>query len=371
MARQGKNIYKRNDGRWEGRYIKSTNNGDRCYGYIYGKTYDETAEKLLHCEMIMHEETDDIITFGELSAVWMATQSAGLKESSIAKYRNILSIHLIPRFGNRQVHTIHRSDIIEFTSLLLESGNNNQTGLAPKTVNSILSVMKNILQYASQERNIPVADLRNTSVRQAPKPMRILSPLEQQRLSKHLKEQMSPCNLGILICLYTGLRIGEICALQWKDYSADEGSIFVQRAMQRVQVQTGKRKTVVIIQSPKSACSIRKIPLPQELILLLNKEKKGDSAYILTGEEDRTMEPRCLENRFHAIATKCGIEAVTFHSIRHSFATRCVELGFDIKSLSEILGHASVNITLNRYVHPSMELKRKNMNMLSELLTTF
>ena len=139
--------------------------------------------------------------------------------------------------------------------------------------------------------------------------------------------------------------------------------------MQRVQTSTvSKSKTVVLIQSPKSECSIRKIPIPAEILQLLIPIKQPDEAFLLTGMTHKFLEPRSLENRFKSIINECGIENTNFHSLRHTFATRCVELGFDIKSLSEILGHSNVNITLNRYVHPSMELKKENMNRLSELL---
>lgn len=128
-------------------------------------------------------------------------------------------------------------------------------------------------------------------------------------------------------------------------------------------------KTQVIVQTPKSDCSIRRIPLPREILDLLTSFKMCDEAYLLTGTAEHFIEPRSLSNRFKNVINESGVSDVNFHALRHTFATRCVELGFDIKSLSEILGHASVNITLNRYVHPSMEHKQKNMDMLSELLT--
>lgn len=360
MPRQGKNIYKRKDGRWEGRYAKNTEAGRTQYGYVYGKTYNEVAEKLsLVTASASSEASYESITFSSIADEWIKLQAAHLKESSVAKYRNILSIYLLPKFGNYAAHTIRRSEIIAYSGFLLTNGNKGQAGLAPKTVNSILSVMESILKYAARELNIPIADLSDVSVRQPQKTMRVLSSSEQQKLSKYLLEQLSPCNLGILICLYTGLRIGEICALKWRNVSLEEGCIYVQESMQRIQVQAEKRKTAIFILPPKSACSIRRIPLPAELIRILKAEQKGENAFVLTGEENRFVEPRCLENRFNAIAAECKIDSVTFHSLRHTFATRCVELGFDIKSLSEILGHASVNITLNRYVHPSMELKQK------------
>ena len=201
--------------------------------------------------------------------------------------------------------------------------------------------------------------------------MRVLSRCEQGTLSKYLCKKLSPCNLGILLCLYTRLRIGEICALKWGDIFIEEQYLFVHQSMQRIQLnRISGKKTEIVIQSPKSDCSIRRIPIPYEVLQLLIPVKKPDEAFLLTGSAYSYIEPRCMENQFKSVMKACGISNVNFHTLRHTFATRCVELGFDVKSLSKILGHASVNITLNRYVHPSMELKQENMNLLSSLLTT-
>lgn len=161
-----------------------------------------------------------------------------------------------------------------------------------------------------------------------------------------------------------------MCALKWEDIYIEEQLLFVHRSMQRIQTNNhlGK-KTVVIVQEPKSDCSIRKIPIPDEVLNLLLPFQKQREAFFLTEATQSYIEPRCMENYFKSATNACGISDISFHALRHTFATRCVELGFDIKSLSEILGHASVTITLNRYVHPSMELKKQNMNRLSVLLT--
>ena len=178
-----------------------------------------------------------------------------------------------------------------------------------------------------------------------------------------------PRDLGILISLYTGLRIGEICALIWENINMKEHTIFVCQTMQRLQVQNGKNKkrTCISISSPKSACSIRTIPLPDALYERLTKFYKV-KGYVLSGEETEFVEPRSMQNHFRYVLKTCGIANTNYHTLRHTFATRCVELGFDVKTLSEILGHANVSITMNRYVHPSMELKRENMQRLSELI---
>ncbi len=162
------------------------------------------------------------------------------------------------------------------------------------------------------------------------------------------------------------LRKDEICALKWEDISFVDNCIYIKKTMQRVQVN-GKsdHKTKIIITCPKSNCSFRIIPIPKVLLIYLKEFQNKSDSYLLTGDANKIIEPRTMQNRFKSILEKLKIEPANYHSLRHTFATRCVELGFDVKSLSEILGHASINITLNRYVHPSMELKQKNMNKLS------
>lgn len=372
MPKRGNNIYLRKDGRWEGRYIKDRIAGKPHYGYVFGKTYEEAERKLNALSPVVATITQNQNNpFVEIANEWLRRRSPQLKTSSIAKYTNLLDLYLLPIFGERQIVAITRSEIIQLSSDLLMTGGAKGKGLAPKTVNSILSLLRNILEYAAREKDLQIADTKDISVKQPQKPMRILSRAEQQRLSDYLRENLTPSNMGILLCLYTGLRIGEICALTWADILFEEQCLYVHQTMQRVQVKGGEdKKTEVVILPPKSDCSIRRIPIPDEIHQLLLSIRKQDKAYLLTGMVHSYVEPRNMENRFKAVTDKCDILDVNFHALRHTFATRCVELGFDVKSLSEILGHASVNITMNRYVHPSMELKQKNMNLLSELLTT-
>ena len=372
MPKQRKNIYLRKGGRWEGRFIKDRVAGKTHYGYVFGKTYKETERELNAASpgniATMHSHND---SFAELANEWLLLKTPQLKPSSIAKYTNLLSLYLLPAFGKQQASGILRSDIIQWSRELLTTGGAEGKGLSPKTVNSILSLMGNILEFAAREKSISTADTKDIAVKQPQKPMRILSRAEQKRLSEYLQKNLTPCNMGILLCLYTGLRIGEICALTWADILIEEQCLYIHQTMQRVQVKGNtEKKTEVVILPPKSDCSIRRIPIPDEIRQLLLTIQKQDKAYLLTGMVHSYMEPRNMENRFKAATRECNIRKINFHALRHTFATRCVELGFDVKSLSEILGHASVNITMNRYVHPSMELKQKNMNLLSELLTT-
>lgn len=321
--------------------------------------------------MMRVEKETTVESFRRASELWMERVQPRLKESSIVKYRNIINIHLLPYFREMNMTDITSADVLAFCNTLIRPEEKGALRRSPKTAVDILTVLKAIYKFASREGGFECAVRDWPSVGQFQRPLRVLSLSEQHRLSSYLLEHLTLCNLGILLCLYTGMRIGEICALKWEDISFEESTIQIRRTMQRIQRRDAEgKKTVLLISSPKSSCSIRSIPLPDEIFSLIVERRESDASFFLTGKENRYMEPRTMQNRFKTIIRKCGISDANFHSLRHTFATRCVELGFDIKSLSEILGHSNVNITLNRYVHPSMEQKRKNMNLLSVYLSS-
>ena len=376
MPRRGENIYKRKDGRWEGRYIKCRIDGKAKYGSVFAKTYGEVKQKLTQAILTNEQRLEQepqtppnpSCPFSALAWEWLDASKNQLKTSSVVKYTNILNSYLLPEFGNRQIAEISRDDIVSFVNSLLQTGGVRQKGLSPATVTSIISVLKNIMEYARLTKHYTVTDMSDITVKQPQKPFRVLSRPEQKRLMEHLQQNLNLSNLGILLCIYTGLRIGELCALKWEDISFEEKTIYVHKTMQRIQtLENSRRKTSISITPPKSDCSIRKIPIPEQIFQLLTEKMCPNDTYFLTGKRNAYIEPRTMENHFKLATKACNITGATFHTCRHTFATRCVELGVDIKSLSEILGHANVNITMNRYVHPSMELKQQHMNRLSEL----
>lgn len=196
--------------------------------------------------------------------------------------------------------------------------------------------------------------------------MRVLTQAEQDALISVLIDNMDLYKFGVFLSLYTGIRVGELCALQWEDFNLAQTTLKIRKTMQRIQdtVNGAFSKTKIVITEPKSQCSVREIPLPTFVIDMARKFVANPKSYILTGN-DRYVEPRTMQNRFKSYVKDSGISDANFHALRRTFATRCVEVGFEIKSLSEVLGHANVNITLNRYVHSSFELKCSNMNKLS------
>lgn len=372
MPKKGENIYKRKDGRWEGRYIKSrTVSGKIIYGYVYARSYRETKEKLktksILCSSQVTNKND--LAFSCLASEWFESIKLHTKISTQNKYYNMLTNYILPEYGNQPFNAITYDFIETHCKFLLETGGRKGNGLSPKTVNDVLAIIRNISKFAIRKGIYVACDAASVQIRQNIKPMRILSNAEQSQLCEHILKNPEACSIGILVCLFTGLRIGEICALRWEDISFSDQSIYIHHTLQRIQIHQGnKAKTEVVMTTPKSPCSIRKIPLPDEIAKILILNQKSSSGYVLTNDDYKFIEPRTMQNKFKKILKAAGIENANFHALRHTFATRCVELGFDVKTLSEILGHATVNITMNRYVHPTYEMKKKNMQKLSGLL---
>ena len=234
-----------------------------------------------------------------------------------------------------------------------------------KTVNDILCVLKLIFSYIKGQSVKTNCNFHNICVRQEQKQMRVLSTTEQKKLTEFLTDNMDLNKLGVYLSLYTG--IGELCALKWKNIKLKDRILHIDKTMQRIQIYDEDVKTKIVITPPKSKCSERDIPLPKFLCDILKKFKKAESNFLLSGSSEHFIEPRMLRYTFGKYMKSCNLENVNFHALRHTFATRCVESGFEIKTLSEILGHSSVKITLDRYVHSSMELKRKNMEKLESI----
>ncbi len=305
----------------------------------------------------------------EYAEKWLDNAKYQVKESTYMKYWNLLYSYIIPELGGMQWHTLNREAVECFCSKMLSAGGKKESGLTAKTVGDIMSVLRQIFRYAVGHGAAATFDISSITVKKEQKETKVLTEKEQRKLYRYLCSDHSNRNLGLLICMFTGLRLGEICALRWEDISFSEQTIFVHRTMQRIQTKDDReRKTRIIITSPKSGNSVRRIPIPRELIRILFSYRKKQSGYILTGSPDTFVEPRTMERYFEKVLRQAGIGHINFHALRHTFATRCVEMDFDVKSLSEILGHSNVNITLNRYVHPTMELKRSNMQKLSVLL---
>ena len=371
MPRKGDNIYKRRDGRWEGRYVKGRKNGRTIFGSVFGKTYKETRTKLAKARCDWNEGL--VMTkkgrtkLKAVSERWLRESEAFLKESTIAIYRNYLHKHIYPMFANTDLADISNEALSDFCISLLENGNTDGQGLAPKTVTEVFRVMKQIRKF-SMLRGIAVGYSADcVDIKQKAKPLRVFSQTEREMLHAYLDGSEDRCHLGIWLCLSTGLRLGELCALTWDDISLEEQKLYVRHTIQRIRNEgEDGAKTKVVITPPKSQCSLRTIPLTDKLCSALAPTRQP-GAYFLTGDTEKYMEPRTMQNHFKAVLADAGIKDANFHALRHTFATQCVEAEMDVKCLSEILGHSSVSITMDRYVHPTMEWKRQNIEKVESM----
>lgn len=370
MGKKGENIYKRKDGRWEARYIKGyAISGKACYGYCYGKTYREAKEKVNYARAMFLcrkpvQNRDGKKHFSTYCDEWLLLKRSRVKESTYVKYEAILEKHIKPEFEKYDPKMITEMNVEQFAYELIHLKN-----LSVKTARDILSVLHAVLDYAGRQDS-QIVTIVISYPKEKYKERRVLSREEQEQFVKYLNTEMDVCKFGVLLALMTGLRLGEICALRWSDISLTEGTLCVRHSMQRLKDTNAMRtkKTKVIITLPKSEQSIRVIPLNKNILDICRRWKPAEEeAFVLTGKKDVYLEPRTLQYRMKHYTEMCDLEGVHFHTLRHSFATRCVEAGFEIKSLSEILGHSSTNITLGCYVHSSLELKRKNMEKLENI----
>lgn len=366
---KGENIFKRRDGRWEARYIKGYELSGRIrYGFCYGKTYQEAKEKVAHCKAALvygaaGSATRSRQRLSFYCGEWLRMKKLTVKESTYIKYDTILKRHILPKLGGCFPTAVTTGLIDTFARTLLY-----EDELAPKTVRDILTVLQDILQFLSERCTGILPAVKINYPRAVKSEIRVLSREEQQHFIAYLREDMDSCKLGILLALSTGLRIGELCALRWENISLTGRTVRIIATMQRLRdtAVSVDAKTRVVIGTPKSDTSARMIPLPEHIAVLCEQVvPDSPTAYVLTGTE-HYMEPRVLQYRLKKYTTACGLEGVHFHTLRHTFATRAAEVGFELKSLSEVLGHATTAITLERYVHSSAELKRINMDKLTD-----
>lgn len=371
MARKGENIYRRKDKRWEARYIRGRRPDGRArYGYCYAGTYAEVRRKRNEAEAALTDGRPAVPAagpgrFSHYCDEWLRMSRTRVKESTFVKYRGNMEKHVKPRLGGCPVRSLSSAAVEEFSYGLL-----SEDRLSPKTVRDILTMLKGVLRYTAREAPEGLRTIDIVYPKETRKETRVLTLSEQERFIGFLRTDLDDYKFGMLLGFFTGMRIGEVCALRWKDVSMGERVIRVGATMQRLRDNGADReaKTRVVITDPKSGNSVRVIPMTDNLTALLRTRKvRNREAFVLTGDTESYIEPRSLQYRFRKYAGFCGIEGASFHTLRHTFATRCVEVGFDLKSLSEILGHSSPRVTLERYVHSSMELKRNNMKKLETL----
>ncbi len=361
MAKKGLNIYKRKDGRWEGRYKNGVRpDGKTRYTSVYGVSYGDVKNILLKK---ISEQTKDVLkcnfTFKELAEQWLESIVHNVKESTYSNYFMKLEKHILPCFGTVKYERLTVKILNDFITEKLRSG------LSAKYVSDICRVIKSITKFAHTRLGYADKAELLSLPKCEKKERKMLSFSQQNLLISYLSKSVSPSDLGIFIAAVTGIRIGELCALRWSDIDLEKRIIAVRKTMQRIKNIGGRTATKIVITAPKSRTSEREIPIPDVILSRLKSMKRTCDNYILTGEKIFS-EPRTMQYRFKAILRKLNLPSVNFHSLRHMFATRCIAAGADVKTLSELLGHSSVEMTLNRYVHSSAERKSYCMKLFSD-----
>lgn len=293
------------------------------------------------------------MTLNEIIPLWEFEKKHFVKKSTMSAYSLLIQNHIKPFFGNEELIT---EDLVQ--RFILEK---IDFGLSEKTVKDVLIVLKMILKYGSKKNKIeykPWDVIFPTNHDR--KDVEILTSADHKKAMNYVKEHFTFRNLGILICLSTGMRIGEICALKWEDIDIDKQIIQVRRTIQRIYVIEGtSRKTELVIDTPKTKNSNRDIPLTKDLIAIIKPLFKivDTEFYVLTNEEKPT-EPRTYRSYYKNFMVKMDLPVIKFHGLRHSFATRCIEAKADVKTVSVLLGHSNISTTMNLYVHPNAEQKR-------------
>ena len=367
LSRRGDNIRKRKDGRYEGRYIdRYDEQGKACYKSVYGSSYTEAKNKLL--TSIQFNMSANIVSTEALCNEYLESIVTRVKQSTYAIYYRQVQEHIIPYFKNINVDRINNDIVNRFINDKSIKGRlDKKGGLSPKTVTDILSLLNQILSFA-RNKGYFAGTFNIAKPKNQTKTYNILSFEEQKTLAKYLQFNTTPAKLGVLISLYTGIRLGELCALKWSDIDIPNGTLKIDKTIQRIK-NTDKyatTKTKVIIDKPKSSKSVRTVPIPSFLHEKLwnQRNRYWVNAYVLSGTY-MYVEPRIYQKHFKRVLKEANIKEVNYHALRHTFATRAIESGIDVKTLSEILGHSNIKFTLERYVHSSEELKKQSIEKLA------
>ncbi|MDE7477364.1 MAG: site-specific integrase [Lachnospiraceae bacterium] len=362
MARHGENIRKRKDGRWEGRLLVYDKEKEKkIYRSVYGHTYDEVQEKLVLQKNLIKTGTIETesktalcdIKFSDMAQEWLIEIKNIRKPSTYIKYNTIYQNHIKHVFQNAMLSDITDASVMEKIS----------DHLSDSTSKSIYCILNQILKFISRRYSVAVPVLKKPVISSMKKAFKVLGQSEQKRLITTLYQKMDLFKMAVVMSLFTGLRLGEICALKWSDIDIENKILVVNRTVQRLPAEGQKTKTILIETMPKSEYSRREIPFSDTMLDLLI-QFPNNKEYVFGG--DKPLEPRTLQYHFKKILKDAELEEKNFHILRHTFATNCIEGGMDVKSLSEILGHSDVQITLQLYVHPSMDIKRQGMDYIAQ-----
>ncbi|WP_321388792.1 site-specific integrase [uncultured Enterococcus sp.] len=366
MARKGENIYKRKDGRYEGRYIKNrTENGKIIFGYVYGKKYNIVKNKLTVLKSQYSQGTKTQLVFQGKLTDWLCqwleyTVKRSVKVTTYAAYSGRVEKHILPFLGNKKMNELGTADINDFIYHL------QLKDLSPTTIKGIITVLKHALNQACKERYLVENPCEDVNLPKSRNERVNALTVQQQRQLEEMALQEKSCS-PVILALYTGMRIGEISGLKWSDIDFQKNTIQIRRTLLRVNCEDSVQKTKLILSTPKTETSRRDIPLAENLReYLLENRKKANSEFLIACKNSFA-EPRVINYRFKKIIEAANLN-IHFHVLRHTFATRCIEEGVDVATLSRLLGHSSVKLTLDTYTDSMWENRQIAMSKLDAKL---
>ena len=295
-------------------------------------------------------------TINQITEEWKEEKKKYVKKSTYAAYQLLIQNHIKPYFGD--LYEVNEEKVQQFVFDKLDAG------LSEKTIRDIIIVLKMILKFGIKNGYLEYIQIdAKFPSKQEKKDLDVLSKADQKKFMEHLRNNFTFKNLGIFICLSTGMRIGEICGLRWCDVDTVEGVIKVRHTLQRIYIIEGEtRHTELLLDTPKTANSVRDIPMSSELLKMLKSlNKVVNENYYVISNDIKPIEPRTYRNYYKKLCKQLDIPELKFHGLRHSFATRCIESKADYKTVSVLLGHSNISTTLNLYVHPNKEQKKKQL----------
>jgi integrase len=362
MARRGENVYKRKDGRWEGRVLGK----DGKYRYFYATSYRQVKEKIKNAsEQQAVRQVPKNTGAVELFDTWVRQVQPQVKPTTFENYESCIRRYVIPFFEQAPNKTISVKTVTAFVQHI-----EGTVSLSPTTKKKILTIFKTALRAGLKSMPQRAAILEAVVLpKTETKEVQVFSMAEQRQIETAVYQTTDTRALGIVLCFYTGIRLGELCALRWGDIDLEAGTMNICRTVSRTRCfEPGGPKTMLLVGSPKSRKSARKIPLPAFLLQLIQQHWRNvpDHYYVVSGKEV-PIDPRSYEKIYKNVLSFAGVKDRKFHAIRHTFATRALELGVDIKTISEILGHSGVSVTLNIYAHSMLEQKKKAIDKFNQM----
>lgn len=357
-GKKGLNIYKRKDGRWEGRFPKGKKEDGRIYyGYIYDTSFKKVRERVIE-ERFNYQLTaiPQVIYKGNTSqwlSFWLCCHVKNkVKVSTYTNYAHKVTTYILPYLGDKKLCQLKPEDITKWLEILEER-------LSPSSIHTVFRLIRSALEEAVRRQYLVSNPCETCVLPKSSKSQEIkaLTHRQQARVTDYARTNKK--GLPFLLALETGMRVGEICGLKWQDVNFEEGYLTVKCTRQRI-LKEGGQGSMIVETPPKTLSSFRIIPLSEGLKKKLKEccERKTRTQYVIE-EGAKPVEPRTLSYRFHQLMKKWQWESLTFHSLRHTFATRCVESGANIAAVSALLGHSSIKTTLDIYTTTFFSEKRK------------